>query len=196
MTAPHPQIEVKTPPAFHVFYATGWEDSRVLVRQVNKHGQPLPGEVRCGLDDDAWTYCPHTAVQEWRELPMYNTRSRARPQGGFWKSSVVPMRMTAAAAQLQFRITNGHGAFDPARHEQFYTCPHPGGFKLQGGQMRPFRQATDARREHWNSAGHCLKGDEGKTLHLAAHYQEVRLCQDCRYVECESEIAHIFAKRC
>src|SRR5262245_35200454 len=58
------------------------------------------------------------------------------------------------------------------------------------------RQPTDARREHWNPAGHCLKGDEAKTLHLAAHYQEVRLCQDCRYVKYESEIAHIFAKRC
>ncbi len=50
----HTQIDVKTPPAFHLYYATGWDDSRVLVRQVNKHGRPLPGEVcvmcECGCD--------------------------------------------------------------------------------------------------------------------------------------------------
>ncbi len=77
---------------------------------------------------------------------MYHTRSRARPKGGYWKSSVVPMRTSpdGSTSQLQFRMTNGHNAFDPSHHEHFYTCPYPGGFKLQSGQMRPFRQATDA----------------------------------------------------
>lgn len=145
----------------------------MLVRQVNKHGQPLPGEVRRRAVVSTWT---RSCAQEWSELPMYNTRSRARPQGGFWKSSVVPMRMTAAAAQLQFRVTNGHGAFDPARHEQFYTCPHPGGFKLQGGQLRPFRQATDAP--------YMLVADlDGTMVETNNNEAESAMAEFCRYWE-------------
>lgn len=86
------------------------------------------------------------------------------------------MRMTAAAAQLQFRVTNGHGAFDPARHEHFYTCPHPGGFKLQGGQLRPFRQATDAP--------YMLVADlDGTMVESNNHEAEGAMAEFCRYWE-------------
>ncbi|EIE26776.1 S6PP-domain-containing protein [Coccomyxa subellipsoidea C-169] len=84
-------MTVELPPAFHIFYATGWEIPILHMRALNADGSPqTPG---------------------WREVPMQNTASRARPSGGWWKTAVIPARgdLAEGTPQLEFYVSNGSG---------------------------------------------------------------------------------------
>lgn len=83
------QMRVEDPPAFHLFYATGWRDAVLRVRTLDADGTPqTPG---------------------WREVPMFTTPSRAKPLGGAWLSAVVPATGDPARGppQLAFTVANG-----------------------------------------------------------------------------------------
>ncbi|KAK9824654.1 hypothetical protein WJX72_012101 [[Myrmecia] bisecta] len=83
------KVTVEAPIAFHIFYATGWDDAVLQVR--NRTG-----------DEDA-------SSSGWREVPMFNTPSRASPQGGSWKMAVVPATgdLATGQPQLDFFVSNG-----------------------------------------------------------------------------------------
>lgn len=156
-------MDVDAPPAFHVFYATGWS-SAIL------HWRPVAG--------------PGEPEERWQALPFHSTNSRARPKGGNWLTATIcaePLGPEAAAAAAAAEAeadaeaaavasTNGSvaglsmddgetrkGRYRPiefyvssADGQQedrpwggaAYRCHHPGGFKLRSGQLRPFPMAT------------------------------------------------------
>ncbi|GAB4820554.1 hypothetical protein N2152v2_007600 [Parachlorella kessleri] len=133
------KVEVKSPPAFSVFYATGWDDAVLRVRLLNSDGSPQQSG--------------------WREVPMHHTASRSRPKGGSWKTAVIsalPMEAgdgSAASWQqrqedaegvgMEFYVTNGNGsAEDRPRGGGSYRLHHPGGYKLRSGRVLPFPKAT------------------------------------------------------
>ena len=71
---------MRAPPAFHIFYATGWK-SAVL------HWRPVAG--------------PGEPQERWQALPFHSTNSRARPKGGNWLTATIcaePLGAEAAAA--------------------------------------------------------------------------------------------------
>lgn len=77
-------IEVRSMPAFHIFYATGWQRAVLHVRALHPDGTPQhPG---------------------WREVPMHHTPSRAHPKGGSWKTAVI------SAVHDAREVLNGNGA--------------------------------------------------------------------------------------
>jgi hypothetical protein len=85
--------------------------------------------------------------QGWREVPMQNTPSRARPSGGWWKMAVIPARGDPAegTSQMEFYVSNGSGdEVDKPSWGDTYRCSCPGGFKLQHGYLRPFPRARAA----------------------------------------------------
>ncbi|KAK9834998.1 hypothetical protein WJX81_003222 [Elliptochloris bilobata] len=121
------KIRVEDPPAFHLFYATGWRDAVLRVQTLDADGTPqTPG---------------------WREVPMFTTPSRATPLGGAWLSAVVPATGDPARGppQLEFTVANGDGsAEDRPALGRTYLCRAPGGFKLLSGRLRPFPRARAA----------------------------------------------------
>lgn len=160
-------MEVRAPPAYHIYYATGWTSAVLHVRHAAG-----PGE----------------AEEPWQALPMHSTSSRSRPKGGTWLTATVcalPLEgaaaEAAAAADAELDAAaavtasqggsvaglswDGEAAEQGARHRSFrpleffitsadgaaedrpygggaYRCHHPGGFKLRGGALRPFPMAT------------------------------------------------------
>jgi sucrose-6F-phosphate phosphohydrolase len=116
-------LQVAAAPAFRVFYATGWTDAVLRVRRLDAAGAPLH--------------------PDWREAPLRDTPSRARPgghPGSRWVSAVVP---ADGAAALEFLPASaGGGGEDRAPGGAAYVCPHPGGYKLAGGALRPFPRAA------------------------------------------------------
>ena len=120
-------MRVEDPPAFHLFYATGWRDAVLHVRTLDADGTPqTPG---------------------WREVPMCTTPSRAKPLGGAWLSAVVPATGDPARGppQLEFTVANGDGsAEDRPAPGRTYLCRASGGFKLLSGRLRPFPRARAA----------------------------------------------------
>lgn len=83
------KVEVKSPPAFSIFYATGWEEAVIRVRLLTKDGTPQhPG---------------------WREVPMHSTASRSQPKGGRWKTAVISAGKELESGGLEFYVTNGDG---------------------------------------------------------------------------------------
>jgi hypothetical protein len=117
-------VEVAAAPAFRVFYATGWADAVLRVRALDAAGRPLH--------------------QDWREVPLRDTASRARPGGGDlnrWVSAAVPA--DGGAASLEFvPASAAAGREDRPAGGGAYTCPHPGSFRLQSGRLRPFARAS------------------------------------------------------
>ncbi|KAL4457961.1 hypothetical protein ABPG75_012826 [Micractinium tetrahymenae] len=160
-------VEVQSPPAYHIHYATGWTSAVLHVRPVAAPGQP---------------------EAPWQALPMHSTASRARPKGGNWLTATVPAMLAqgdagingngngnrhgingapaaAAAAAAAGRVAGlsvdggdaASASYRPieffisssdGRHEDrpwggsTYRCQHPGGYKLRSGGLRPFPQAT------------------------------------------------------
>lgn len=156
-------MDVAAPPAFHVFYATGWS-SAIL------HWRPVAG--------------PGEPEERWQALPFHSTNSRARPKGGNWLTATIcaePLGPEAAAAAaaaeaeadaeaaavastngsvaglsmddgeprkgryraIEFYVSSADGQQeDRPWGGAAYRCHHPGGFKLRSGQLRPFPMAT------------------------------------------------------
>lgn len=162
-------MEVQSPPAFHIHYATGWASAVLHVRPVAAPGQP---------------------EAPWQALPMHSTASRARPKGGNWLTATVPAALvegsgagspggrangnrhggdgaSAAAAAVAaagrvagLSVDGGDASSAAYRPIEFfisssdgqqedrpwggaaYRCQHPGGYKLRSGSLRPFPQAT------------------------------------------------------
>ncbi|CAL8467114.1 g6650 [Coccomyxa elongata] len=118
------KMTVEVPPAFHIYYATGWEQPVLNVRALSADGtQQTSG---------------------WREVPMQNTPSRARPSGGWWKMAVIPASgdVTEGTPQLEFFVSSGSGIeVDKPAWGDSYRCNCPGGYKLQHGRLRPFPRA-------------------------------------------------------
>lgn len=114
------KVTVEKPPAFHVLYATGWQDAVMHMRFVS---------------------APDQQPQEWQQAALHSTPSRSQPSGGRWKTAVIPLPDGQQHAQLEFVISSGSGQVDKPSHGNAYLCPHPGGYKIQHGQLRPFPQA-------------------------------------------------------
>lgn len=122
-------MEVRVPPAFHIFYATGWQHP-VLHYCAHSSGQP--------------------PLEGWQTAVMSQTSSRARPAGGLWNTAIVPVPqdMAPSACMLDFHISGetpaGASGVDRPGGSGSYACQVHGGFKLQKGRMLPFPRAQDA----------------------------------------------------
>lgn len=75
---------------------------------------------------------------------MMETPSRASPQGGQWKTAIIPINpnLDPEDVSLEFYVVNGiTEQKDRGPRKTSYVCPQPGGYKLQAGQLRPFTRA-------------------------------------------------------
>ena len=51
---------------------------------------------------------------QWQQVPLASSQSRASPQGGLWRTAVVPCMQAAGPSRLQFYITSAQG--EEVRH--------------------------------------------------------------------------------
>ena len=147
-------VEVASPPAYHVFYPTGWPEAVLRVRAVGAE----PGAA-------------------WREVPMHDTPSRGRPGGGKWKTAVIPAPLTGAGgapAALEFYLTDGSGGSEDRPYGGgTYRCEHPGGYKLQRGSLRPFHKATAAPTMVVSDLDGTMVGDGEEADAMTAEFCQV-----------------------
>lgn len=139
-------INVNMPPAFRIFYSTGWHDAVVKWRGLDGKGQP---------------------VTEWKTAALHDTASRATIDGvrRYWKSAVISTLLhnechngttngateyakgsaSSEIASLEFVPQTADGTSEDRPYgnsaEGRYLCPHPGGYKLQRGKLKPFAQS-------------------------------------------------------
>lgn len=85
-------IVVQAPPAFHLFYATGWTEAYLHYREEGG--------------------------QEFRVLQLHDAPSRDRPSGGRWKSGTIPAWGGSSAQPIEFFLSN-HGDSTSARPPEF-----------------------------------------------------------------------------
>lgn len=117
-------IQVHLPPAFRIYYATGWKDAVLRVRGLDHRGQPM--------------------TDAWQEVPLHDTASRShvKDSGRRWKMAVVGASGGAAPASLEFVPAAADGTAEDRPHGGgAYMCPRPGGYKLRSGRLHPFAQA-------------------------------------------------------
>jgi hypothetical protein len=84
--------------------------------------------------------------QGWRDVPMVHTASRAAPSGGVWRAAVVPAAPACPGGRqprLEFTVVEAadDGGEDRPPSGGSYSCPVPGGYKLQHGRLQPFPNA-------------------------------------------------------
>lgn len=81
-------------------------------------------------------------VQEWEEVRMSDTQSRATPDGGSWWVGVVPAGQPLERnSRLEFVVSDGRAREDRRLNGNNYICPVVGGYKLQRGELKPFPRA-------------------------------------------------------
>ncbi|KAA6421813.1 MAG: hypothetical protein FRX49_08132 [Trebouxia sp. A1-2] len=85
----------------------------------------------------------HLSNKGWQQVALHNTASRSQHWGGGrWKTAVIPIPKGCQSTQMQLAMkSNTDEGHRPSESRQ-YMCPHPGGYKIQQGQLRPFPQAT------------------------------------------------------
>jgi len=120
-------MEVQLPPAFRIFYNTGWDAANLNVRGLDKEGKPL--------------------TEEWKKVNLHDTDSRGHlgATGRRWKVAKIAASGENAPAALEFYPISAEGIEDRpfgGGTESTYICPRPGGFKLQSGKIRPFMRAS------------------------------------------------------
>ncbi|KAH7618839.1 putative sucrose-phosphatase 1 [Nannochloris sp. 'desiccata'] len=120
-------MEVQLPPAFRIFYSTGWANASLNVRGLDKEGKPL--------------------TEEWMKVDLHDTASRGHLgiTGRRWKVAKIAASGENAPAALEFYPVSGEGVEDRpfgGGTESAYICPRPGGFKLRSGKLRPFMRAS------------------------------------------------------
>ncbi|DBB07742.1 TPA: hypothetical protein ACH3X3_009162 [Trebouxia sp. C0006] len=115
------KVIVHAPPAFHLFYGEpGWQGASIHMRLTCKQ---------------------HT--QGWQQVALHNTASRSQHWGGGrWKTAVVPLPKGCQSTQMELAIKSNTDEGQGPSESSHYMCPHPGGYKIQHGQLRPFPQAT------------------------------------------------------
>mmetsp|Transcript_10746 Transcript_10746/g.25503 ORF Transcript_10746/g.25503 Transcript_10746/m.25503 type:complete len:556 (+) Transcript_10746:100-1767(+) len=123
------KVVVKQPKAFHILYATGWDQAVMVYRVVDPNAK---------------------SGASWQEVPMRSTPSRSSPAGGKWMSATVP---APGPGHLEFWVLAGSDSsaasfstqdeIDRPLGGEFYVCPGPGGYKLANGRLRPFKRATE-----------------------------------------------------
>ncbi len=118
-------LQAAPAPAFRIFYATGWADAALRVRPLDAAGAPAGA---------------------WRDVPLAATPSRGAPGGGRWVAAAVDAAAAPGApapAALEFvPFSAAAGGEDRPAGGGAYLAPHPGGYKLAAGALRPFVRAA------------------------------------------------------
>jgi len=155
-------MEVQLPPAFWIFYNTGWDDASLNVRGLDKEGKPL--------------------TEEWIRVNLHDTASRGHlgtTTGTRWKVAKIAASGENAPAALEFYPVSAEGVEDrPFGNgtKNAYICPRPGGFKLRSGKVRPFMRASKPPVMLVSDLDGTLVGDgddaDQKTRNFGAYWED------------------------
>lgn len=151
-------MTVALPPAFRIFYSTGWTAAKLVYRGLDSEGKPLS--------------------EEWSEMDLHDTDSRGHlsTAGRLWKVANIAACGPNAPAALEFYPVSADGSEDRPPGGGAYRCPRPGGYKLRSGKVRPFLRASKPRAMLVSDLDGTLVGEgpeaDAKTLDFGTYWED------------------------
>ena len=151
-------MTVSLPPAFRIFYSTGWKAAKLMYRGLDSAGEPL--------------------TEEWSEMNLHDTDSRGHlsDAGRIWKVANIAASGMNAPSGLEFYPVGADGSEDRPPGGGAYRCPTPGGYKLRSGKVRPFLRASRPRAMLVSDLDGTLVGDgqeaDAKTFDFGTYWED------------------------
>ncbi|GMH32935.1 hypothetical protein BSKO_00769 [Bryopsis sp. KO-2023] len=117
------EISATFPRSCHIYYSTAWSYPELHSRWLHEDGIPV--------------------TEDWEVIPFVDTKSRGSSRGSGWKLAMVAAgpNVPGEEPKLEFFVTDGGEQEDRPRYGYTYVCPVSGGYKLEGGRLKPFGKA-------------------------------------------------------